>query len=395
MIGQIKPGKAPGSWYLRVELERDMTGKRKRVNETVRGTKAEAQRRLREMLRAAETGLLSADRVTMGDVFDQWIISREAKGRANKTLSAYRQQIEDWLKPTFGTIEARALRSTHIEQGLASWRVSARKGRGAGVISARTVRHLYDTLRAALVWAERAQIMPSNPITRVEPPAFESPEIITIDAQGVMRLLEEARKCAHPLVAPIITSLGSGLRRGELLGLRWTDIDLETGVLMVRRSIEVVSGERREKPPKTKRSARANVLPAFVVDALKKHRQEQRQRRLAYGLGRDDASYVFDTLSGEAWHPDTFSYWVNASCDRAGLPAVTLQALRRSFGTFLLEAGVDMRTVSKALGHTNTVTTERSYLGTVPTLDRDLAARLQVVLGDLMGDGGSGQLRAN
>jgi len=390
MAGQIKPGKAEGSWYLRVELSRGIDGKRRKRRFTFHGKKRDAEKRLADLVREADRDELTDSKLTVATLLDRWIASRETRERSPNTIAAYRVHVDFWLKETLGALQAGQLRPAHVEQALATWRTSARKGKRARKdgtpISPRTVRHLFDTLRAALRWAKQTKIIAVNPLEEFEAPKPPEREIITIDKPGIAKLVKEARSAPHPLAAPIITAFGSGLRRGELLGLRWSDVDLEEGIVSVRRSVLIVNGERREKQPKTRLSRRSNFLPAFVLEELRRHRAEQRERRIGHGLGKDDDCYIFDDLAGRPWHPETFSWQVNEMCDRIGYPNVTLHALRRSFATMLLEAGTDYRTVSQLLGQSNTVTTERAYLGAVPSLKRSAVAGLDDEVGDIFRD---------
>lgn len=396
MKGHLRPGRTTGTWYVRVELGRDADGKRRQRLVTVRGTKAEAQRKLRELLTEVERGGLADGKITVRDLLERWLSACERRVGA-RTLHRYRQLVKQYIAPHLGALRAEQLRPAHIERALTAW-ARTRTDRQAGVLSARSVRHTFDTLKAACRWGVRMGILARNPAESVDPPRWEQREMRTLDAAGVAALL----KAAGPeLRVPIAVLVGTGLRRGELFGLRWTDVDLEEGRLMVRRSIEVINGKRREKPPKTARSLRTIALAPFVVAALRQQKREQLERRFVLGAGRDDAAYIFDRADGSPWHPDTFSWAFAELVRRSGLPRVRLHDLRHSHATIALAAGTDLKTISAALGHSTISVTANTYLHAVESLQRSHADRIGAALGDAFTDalaaeaGGSVQQRCN
>jgi integrase len=191
------------------------------------------------------------------------------------------------------------------------------------------------------------------------------------------------------LQAPLAIAVITGLRRGELLGLRWSDIDLDAGRLIVRRSIEVVQNpsghyERREKPPKTKRSARTIALAPTASAVLRRQRADQRQRRFQLGLPRDENCYVFDRADGTPWEPGAFSLAFARLVKRAELPHFRLHDLRHVFATQSLVAGIDLKTVSASLGHSDIGTTANLYAHVQEQLLERHAARVEAIMGDAL-----------
>ncbi|MDQ2992232.1 MAG: site-specific integrase, partial [Candidatus Eremiobacteraeota bacterium] len=176
-------------------------------------------------------------------------------------------------------------------------------------------------------------------------------EMQTLDVMGVAALLKAAG--GSELQSSIAVLVGTGLRRGELLGLRWSDLDLSIGRLAVRRSVEMIDGKRQEKPPKTARSARTLALASFVVEALRRQKGEQNERRLVLGLGRDENAYVSDRSDGTPWNPDSFSWSFAELIRRSKLPRIRLHDLRHSHATLALSAGTDLKTISAALGQSS------------------------------------------
>jgi integrase len=181
-----------------------------------------------------------------------------------------------------------------------------------------------------------------------------------------------------------VTSLGTGLRRGELLALRWGDVDLKSGLLTVHRAIDRSDSRTRFKDPKTKRSRRTISLPRFVVDRLRRHRVQQAQWFWANRLGRTNAETLVFERAGEPWVPNTFGTAFSRTLSEAGVPHVRLHDLRHTFASMALAAGVDLKTVSCALGHSTISTTADVYAHVTDSLMRDAADRIDGAVGRAM-----------
>lgn len=235
MRGYITRGRVDGSWYLRVELPRDASGKRRQRRETVRGTKSEAQRRLRDLMREVEIGgHADGARITIGALAQRWLDSAEHRVAA-RTFAFYAAYVQLYIVPAIGSLRAEALRPAHIEAALATWKRGQRCDREKGRLSARTVAHIFNSLRTLLRWGVKMGTLVRNVADAVEPPRYERKEMRALDAPGVVALLRAAGGSA--LQAPIAVATGTGLRRGELLGLQWSDVDLQAQRLTVRRSV--------------------------------------------------------------------------------------------------------------------------------------------------------------
>lgn len=189
------------------------------------------------------------------------------------------------------------------------------------------------------------------------------------------------------LGAAIATALGSGCRRGELLALRWSDVDLDRGTLRIVRSLERITVrsakrsryELRFKDPKTKRSRRTISLPPFAVARLRRHRLEQAERFFSAGARPDSDTLVFER-DGRPWNPNTFGLTFARIARDAQLPKVRLHDLRHSFASLLLAGGADLKTVSTALGHSTIAVTADTYAHVSPAMLRDVANLLDRVV---------------
>ena len=377
MRGHITRGRAAGTWYLRVELQHSSNGKRRQRRETVRGAKADAQRRLRELLHEVEGGgYADAQRLTVAKIAERWLATKEHRVTAT-TYAFYSLHVRLYIVPTLGSLRAEALRPACIEVAIGRWARGKRNDRESGVLSARSVTHLFNTLRTILRWGVKMGMLVRNAADAVEPPRFERKEMRALDPAGVARLLEAAQ--GTDLRAVTAVAIGTGLRRGELLALRWSDVNLDARRLTVHRSLETVKGVTRTKPPKTARSARTIALPLFVAELLREehHRQELRGAR---AIKRNEGGWVFARPDGSPWEPGAFSLAFARFVKSAKLPHVRFHDLRHSFGTLALASGVDLQTVSRALGHESTAITSRIYLHAIESLNEDAAARIDALL---------------
>jgi integrase len=304
----------------------------------------------------------------------------------NQTRRAYRIYVEKYIIPTLGSLLLRDLRAGHIEAARDRWltepRVRVAKDRKdpAPPLSGHSVKHALDTLRVALRRAREKQLIVRDPFAHVKAPRFEKPEMTALDAAQAGKLLELADDSI--IGAAIATAIGTGLRRGELLALRWSDLDLDAARLTVHRAIERVDGVTRFKEPKTRRSRRTVALPPFVVERLRRQRVEQVQRfsdlAIAWPTGE---TIVFDR-AGEPWIPNSFGLLFDRLLRRTGLPRVRLHDLRHSYASLMLEAGVDLTVVSRALGHSNISTTADLYSHINASMFEGAADRLDRAIGN-------------
>ncbi len=412
-----------GVWRLRATLQ----GERKQLRRTIRGNQTEAQLALRKLLAETETVEYPDLRVTVATLARRWLeMARLRVGQ--RTAAAYEQHIELYIVPKLdprgvfstselrelrslnyvragrsldptqdqrlrelearrGTRRLRALRRCHVEDALSAWVLASRSDGEVGQLSQRTVHHIYCTLRAILRWAVTTRQLAYDPSLGVPPPRVEHREMASVSMGTVAALLRAAE--GTELQAPVAAAVGTGLRRGELLGLRWTDIDFESGRLTVRRSIEVVKSalghyERREKPPKTARSARTIALAPSVIGILRRQRADQLQRRLLLQLPRDDGAYVFDRADGTPWGPGAFSLAFARLVKRAELPHFRFHDLRHTFATASLLAGIDLKTVSASLGHAEIGTTGNIYAHVQQQLQERHASKVETVMGNAL-----------
>jgi len=350
------------SWRLKFEAsERDpVTGQRATRFVTVRGTKKDAQRELTRQLAEVENGMaVDPSRLTVAEHLRSWIADADRLG--GKTRERYIALIEQQIVPHLGNIALQKLRPAHIEDWHAFLLRSG--GKGGAPLSARTVGHAHRVLHRAVARAAAKELVSRNVVSMIRPPKVEEEEVEILEADQVADGL--AKLQGHRLFPIVAVALGAGLRRGEIVGLQWGDIDLDadTPTLRVRRAVELTRAGMRMKAPKTKRGRRTIVLPSFTVEALRARWKEQLELRLVLGVGGRPAAedLVFTLPDGSPWNPDYLSRCWRRATISLGLPKVGLHALRHSHASALIAGGVDPLTISRRLGHRTPAFTLSTY----------------------------------
>lgn len=363
------------TWCVWYDLPRRPGEPRKRKIESGFETRKDAVAWFTKKAEELRQGIAPADdRQTVEHYLTQWLTSIEGTVSAS-ALHAYRNHVETHITPAIGKIRLTELRALHIEAAVRTWQMKSAGRRKEKVpLSSRTVGHVFATMRTALKRAVRQRSIAWNPCDGVDAPRVERKEMRSLDAAAAAALVKACSE--NTIGAAIVTSLGTGLRRGELLALRWGDVDLDAGTLTVQRAIERADRQSRFKDPKTKRSRRTISLPRFVVDRLRRHRTERAQWLRAKGLGRLSAETLVFERAGEPWVPNTFGTAFARALHDAGIPHVRLHDLRHSFASMALAAGVDLKTVSSALGHSTISTTADVYAHVTDSLMRDAAEKI-------------------
>jgi integrase len=378
--GHIRP-RGPGAWELKYDIGRDAkTGKRITKYATVRGTKRDAQAELRRLLGTVDVGQhVDPGKMTVGQWLTQWI--EDARNTVTrKTHERYAGIVTQHLVPALGTLQLAKLAPVHV-QGFYSDALSSGRLDGKGGLSPQTVVHFGRVLNLAMKRAKKLRLIASNPVEDATPPKVEEKEMQTLTDEQAGKLLAAASTTR--LYVPIVVALATGLRRGELVALRWQDVDLDAGIIEVVRSIEQTKEGLRVKAPKTKRGKRPVVLPASAVEVLRAHKVAQAEERLALGLGKSDL--ILTRVDGDMIKPNSFSSWVARVAKRAGvLHIMPVHGLRHSHITNLLRANVHPKVASERAGHSRVGFTLDRYSHCIPSLQEDAAVRIDAGLSKVL-----------
>jgi integrase len=373
------------SWELKFDLGRDpVSGKRLSRFVAFRGTKREAQAELTRLLNHKNEGTyVDPTKMTVAEYLEHWLTI--GGSWAAKTAARHRGIIHKNIIPRLGNVPMRKLTATHIEAFEAELkregRQRHREARGEG-LTPQTVLHVHRTLSQALAHAVKTEVLFRNPAKLVQPPRPPGREIKILTKPEIGMVLRALAD--KPLYVPVLLAVTTGMRRGELFGLRWSDIDLGRSRLTVNQSLEYVGKPPAAtfKPPKTKTSRRMITLPALTIEALKAHRSEQAAERLRLGLGKPEL--VFTRADGEPVSIDYVTRAFGELIAGLGVTRITFHGLRHSHISHQLMDGVHVKLVSERAGHANVSVTLSVYAAFLPSLQDKAAEGVDAWLRDAL-----------
>lgn len=326
---------------------------------------------------------------------------------APRTWASYKKDIDTRIIPALGHLKIRRINSIHIQRFVQmleekdqyddtrykAWKKRAAKLKAKGMeiplapekheyLSAATVRRIVAILQSILTAAVKKHIILDNPADskRLELPHMEQPEIQILDeaeAAAVLSALE-----TEPLMYQVLIHLAlvTGCRRGELIALKWENIDPDNGVVFVRHAAYKLTGEE-EKLKEPKRGSIRNIaIPKYLIDMLRNYHNEQIELQLKYGSAWHDKGFLFTSWNGEEMNITTPSHWWQDFLKRRKLPHVKFHALRHSNATLLLSSGENIKAVASRLGHRQLSTTNR-YVHALHSADKAAADTFQGMFG--------------
>ncbi|HVM33828.1 MAG TPA: tyrosine-type recombinase/integrase [Actinomycetota bacterium] len=370
MRGTIRQ-RSKGSWTIQVYAGRDpVSGKKMRIARTIRGTKKEAELALAKLINSVETGIdFNATKLTFGDYAQRWLKSKEKNVRP-KTMQRYSDLMRLHVVPVIGSIPLLKLKPLHLEK---IYEEASKRG-----LSAQSVLHIHRVIFTALKQAVAWQLIPRNIAEAVTPPRPEHREVEPMTSREVVRILETVADT--DLEMPTLMGLGTGMRLGEVLGLRWKDIDLEKRSARIAQTVQETKEGVVFVPPKTHRSRRTVSLPGFVVHALRKHKKEQSERRLVVGSAWHDLDLVIERGDGLPVRTSSLSGRFADRMKKEGIN-LTFHGLRHGHASLMLAAGVHLKVVSERLGHSTIGITADLYTHVADEVHEAAAASLDAFLG--------------
>ena len=370
--GSIRKRK-DGRWEGRYTAGHDpATGKT--IYKNVLGkTQAEVKEKLKRAIEdSAKLDMSKVGQYTVGQWMDVWFENYAKIKVRPSSHQTYRGYIENHIKPNIGSIPLNKLTSLELQKFykklLGNGRVerieSKKQPKG---LSAKTVRNINQIICSALNLAIEQRLILTNPADACALPKLEHREMKTLPVEQLTSFLREAKESG--VFEMYYIELATGLRRGELLSLKWSDIDLEHGNLRVQRQIVRIDGEIVEAPLKTKNAYRTLPLSTDAVDVLK----EQKKKC-------GNSQYVFPSPTGGPISPDSVLHMLHRVLKRAGLPKVRFHDLRHTFATLALQNGVDIKTVSGMLGHFSAGFTLDTYAHVTTSAQKEAANTMGGVL---------------
>lgn len=346
-----------GYWVAQIELG---DGKRKQY---YLKTQKEAVEKLRKAQRELEQGtLVTGPQQTVKQYLEYWLEEVHKSSIKVSTYVKYGKLINRYIVPALGHLKLEKLTPQHVK--------SLYNQKEKDGLSAKTINSIHGVLHKALDNAVLWNLASRNVCDVVSPPRLVKPEKQSLTMEQAHRLLESVR--GHRLEMLLTLALTTGLRRGEMLALRWTDVDLEHQTVKVRRTVDYIPRYGYvENEQKTAAGRRVVLLPSFVVDMLKQHRIQQLEARLKAGSAWEDRDLVFTGLSGGYFNPRYLEKLMQRVIAEAGLPHMTLHTLRHSAATLLLSMGVPLKVIQEILGHSSYAITADIYTDVLPSMQKE------------------------
>ena len=349
------------SWSIQVFLGVDPeTKKRRYYNESVRGSRLEAEQRLTELLHEMDAGsLVRAPDLTFGEYLKEWYQGYLRARVRVRTAQGYRENMDRYVIPSLGGVPLDRLAPRHIE-GVESLLLREGGVQGKG-LSPSTVLHVHRVMSCALGHAVEMGLLSRNPAERVKAPRAARYEARSLTWEEVRVLMEHIGDPKRRMV--VLLALQTGLRRSELLGLQWRDVDLAASTIAIRRAlIQLRTGETQLTVPK---SGRARVVALFsgTVEALREY-----GAGIAPVLGAED--FVFRRPDGSPVRPDSVSQWFKREAVGAGFGDLRFHDLRHTHASLMLREGVNLKIMTERLGHSGVAITGDLYSHVQPTVQR-------------------------
>jgi integrase len=350
------PNRNDGRWCASITLEN-----RKRKSFYGK-TRKEVQEKLRIALNEQKQGILSTGpQQTIKQFLEQWLEEVHKSSIRIGTYRGYRGYLDKHILPALGRIPIQKLTPQHVQ---AFYTRKQQEG-----LSAKSINNIHGMLHKALDHAVRWGLVPRNVCDAVSLPKQTRHEIQPLTEKQAQQLLVVAR--GHSLEGLLTLAVTTGMRSGELLALKWQDINFDTGSLHIRRSMGYISGKGYlEFEPKTAKGRRKIVLPPFVCEALKQHRTRQLEVRLKAGTRWQEHDLVFCNIYGGYLDPAHLRQRFDKLLKDEGLPDVRFHDLRHSAATILLGMGVPAKVVQEILGHSQISMTMDIYSHVLPDMQQ-------------------------
>ncbi|MEO8696416.1 MAG: tyrosine-type recombinase/integrase, partial [Acidimicrobiales bacterium] len=358
------------TWAYWIDAGRDLATDR-RIQHTRSGfaTKAAAESAMREALRGFENGTaVRASPTTLAGYLEGWLANVRPNLRPT-TWAGYRRDVAN-ITDKLGKVRMQDLTPLQIETAYAQLLMKGRAGRP---LSPKSVKNIHTALRRALGDAERLGLIVRNPARLAKPPTYHRPEIETWTADELGGFLDHMQ--GDRLFAAYMLLATTGMRRGEVFGLRWSDVKLNAGWLSIEQTLTTVDSKLILGATKTARSRRRIALDAETITVLRDHKRRQAEERLTVGPDwQREPDLVFRELDGRPLHPDWFTKEFKRQARAAGLTGLRgPHGLRHTWATLALQAGIHPKVVSERLGHSTISITLDTYSHVMPGMDVEAA----------------------
>ena len=354
------------------------TGKRNRIYRTVHGTKKDAERVMREMIADLENKTyIKPITVTVKSWINEFYSTYQEPYLSESTLNGYRYQIDTYIIPALGKIAIQELSPLQIQQWINELKEESPVSHEP--LSAKTVKNIHLNLSAALSQAVKLDMIKKNPCDNVILPKAQKAKLEIYTEDEVEKITKSAKGTDMELI--IMLALGLGLRRGEMIALRWENVDLDNGVVHIRENrVDGRNGKVVTKLPKSDAGVRDIPLSASMIALLKRERIKFFKKQLEYGIGRKNDDYVVCQDNGNPYKPFSISKKWRKFTENNNIRHVKLHGLRHTNASLLLSQGVSPKVVQQRLGHSDFSITMNIYAHVMKTMETEAADKLEAVL---------------
>lgn len=383
MPSKIK-NRGAGSYLLSVAVGYDSHGKQVVKTKTVQATsRREAEKAYNLFAAEVMQGKVAyTGKVKLADFAQKWFDEHVKKNLAPKTQNSYRNHLNKRILPALGHLDISKIRPQHIMDFLNMLdEGKVRFDDREGSISSESLMYCFRVLSSMMQDAVQWQIIVDNPCSRVKPPKVAQKKQEGFDEASISKMIEALAN--EPLKYRVIVSLAldTGLRLGELMALKWDDIDFARSLLSVTKSNQALKGKGiYTKEPKNKSSIRQVAISASVLDLLERYREWQTREKLSKGEGWVDEGWLFTKHTGKPMYPTTPSHWFRSFLKRNDLPLMRFHSLRHLSATLLIALNVPLKNVSSRLGHADIRTTANIYGAALQSVDHQAADKMDSYL---------------
>ena len=371
-----------GTYMLTVAVGYDAQGKQVLKRKTIQASsQREAERAYVVFAAEVQKGEVAfTGKMKLSEFAQRWFDEHCRKELAPKTQESYRNHLNHRILPGVGHLDISKIRPAHVIQFLGELREKGTRFDGRecrGKVSEESVRYCFRVLSSMLKSAVQWQIIPSNPCDRVKPPAPARTKVRIMDEASVARMIRALEDEPMQYRVIVMLAIDTGLRLGELMALKWSDIDMGSAILKVTKANQAVHGKGIiTKSPKNESSIRSVTISSNSLLLLEAYRSQQQETKHMLGSLWADEEWLFTKWDGSAMYPTTPSQWFQKFLKRHSLPHMPFHGLRHLSATVWMAQGIPLKNVSSRLGHADIRTTANIYSEALQSIDRQAASTM-------------------
>ncbi|MFZ7120735.1 MAG: tyrosine-type recombinase/integrase [Eubacteriaceae bacterium] len=371
-----------GKYRIFVSAGTGSGGKRKRYTKTITASSdLKAEKELAKFVASVDSqNFVEPSKITLEQFINKWMQDYGEKNLSLKTQSTYMGMLDKRIIPSIGHLQLNKLKPLHIVEFINEmYRV--RLDDKKKPISDKTVYNHYRLLNTILNAAVRWRLLDVNPVTNVDPPKYKKAEAKYYTAEDIQLMFNKLQETPLKYQVSIILAIATGLRLGELVGLKWENINFKNNYITISKAkYYTPQNGTFMASPKSQTSNRKISIPVYLVDLLKLHKSEQDERAKLLDDKWIDSRFILTQWNGNGMHPETPSKWWKKFVRKNGLKEITFHQLRHTSATILMDLGLNIKAISKRLGHASTEITSRTYVHAVEETDKIAAEKIGELL---------------